>query len=192
MTCSKCGGSVPEGAGFCAACGQPAISSTLPVSEYGSRTAARSVAYAGFWLRLVAFVIDWAVVSFVFSPILFLLFLRSGLITVLPAQPPDEAKMLENAGTVFAAQAMIFVLTGLYYSLLESSAWQATLGKRALGLMVTDLHGGRISFGRATVRYFAKILSGFTLSIGYVMAGFTERKQALHDMIANCLVVRKA
>ena len=87
---------------------------------------------------------------------------------------------------------MIFVLTGLYYSLLESSAWQATLGKRALGLMVTDLHGGRISFGRATVRYFAKILSGFTLSIGYVIGGFTERRQALHDMIAACLVVRKA
>jgi uncharacterized RDD family membrane protein YckC len=83
------------------------------------------------------------------------------------------------------------VAVGLYYSLMESSPWQATLGKRALGLQVTDLHGNRISFGRATGRYFAKIVSGLTLSIGYLMAGFTRRKQALHDIISECLVIRR-
>jgi uncharacterized RDD family membrane protein YckC len=83
------------------------------------------------------------------------------------------------------------VLNWLYYALLESSAWQGTLGKKALGLEVTDLQGRRIGFGRASGRFFAKFISVLTLFIGFIMAGFTERKQALHDMIAGCLVIRK-
>jgi len=83
------------------------------------------------------------------------------------------------------------VLNWLYYALLESSAWQATLGKKALGLEVTDLEGRRISFGRATGRFFAKMISALILWIGFIMAGFTEKKQALHDMIAGTLVIRK-
>jgi uncharacterized RDD family membrane protein YckC len=74
---------------------------------------------------------------------------------------------------------------------MESSVKQATLGKLAIGIIVTDLQGSRITFGRATGRYFGKILSSLILSIGYIMAGFTEKKQALHDMIAGCLVVMK-
>jgi uncharacterized RDD family membrane protein YckC len=78
----------------------------------------------------------------------------------------------------------------LYFALMESSAKGATLGKMALGLRVTDLSGNRISFGRATGRYFGKIVSGMIFSIGYIMAGFTQQKQALHDIMAGCLVVR--
>jgi uncharacterized RDD family membrane protein YckC len=75
---------------------------------------------------------------------------------------------------------------------MESSSYQGTLGKMALGLTVTDLEGRQISFGRATGRYFSKIITGFIpLGIGYAMAGFTEKKQALHDIIAGCLVLRK-
>jgi len=84
------------------------------------------------------------------------------------------------------------VMVWLYYAGMESSVYQGTLGKMALGLMVTDLEGRRITFGRASGRYFAKIISGLIpLGIGYAMAGFTEKKQALHDMIASCLVLRK-
>ena len=72
---------------------------------------------------------------------------------------------------------------------MESSSKQATLGKLALGIVVTDLNGNRISFGRATGRYFGKIVSGMIFAIGYIMAGITERKQALHDIMASCLVV---
>jgi uncharacterized RDD family membrane protein YckC len=79
----------------------------------------------------------------------------------------------------------------LYFSLMESSAYQATLGKRLVGIMVTDLSGQRIGFGRATARFFAKYLSQLILYIGFFMAGFTQRKQALHDLIASTLVVRK-
>ena len=75
--------------------------------------------------------------------------------------------------------------------MLESSANQATVGKMALGIQVTDLQGNRISFGRALGRTLAKILSGLILLIGYIMAAFTEKKQGLHDMIAGTLVVKK-
>lgn len=81
------------------------------------------------------------------------------------------------------------VISWLYYALLESSEKQATLGKQALGIVVTDLNGSPISFARATGRYFAKYLSAIILLIGYIMAAFTEKKQALHDMIAGTLVM---
>jgi len=78
----------------------------------------------------------------------------------------------------------------LYDALMTSSSKQGTLGKIVFRLKVVDLNGARISFARATGRFFAKILSGMILNIGYIMAGFTERKQALHDMIAGTFVLR--
>ena len=91
-----------------------------------------------------------------------------------------------------------FIITGtigllgswIYEVAMESSAKQATVGKMALGLKVTDLEGRRISFARATGRHFAKLISGMIFLVGYIMAGFTQRKQALHDMIAGTLVQR--
>jgi uncharacterized RDD family membrane protein YckC len=80
----------------------------------------------------------------------------------------------------------------LYYAFMESSANQATVGKIALGLKVTDEEGNRISFGRALGRTVAKILSALILFMGFVMAGFTDRKQALHDTIAHTLVVKRS
>jgi uncharacterized RDD family membrane protein YckC len=77
----------------------------------------------------------------------------------------------------------------IYEALMLSSAKQATLGKMALGLVVTDIEGRKLSFGRATGRHFAKYISAFILGIGFIMAAFTEKKQALHDMIAQTLVV---
>ena len=79
----------------------------------------------------------------------------------------------------------------LYYALMESSPKQGTLGKMAIGLKVTDLSGNRISFGRATGRYFGRILSGLILDIGFLMIVFTAKKQGLHDIIAGTLVVKK-
>jgi uncharacterized RDD family membrane protein YckC len=73
---------------------------------------------------------------------------------------------------------------------MESSSRQATVGKIALGIEVTDLEGNRLSFGRALGRNLAKIISALILYIGFIMAAFTKRKQALHDMIASALVVK--
>jgi uncharacterized RDD family membrane protein YckC len=95
-----------------------------------------------------------------------------------------------HAVRFIVSTAFSMVVNWIYEASLESSSYQATLGKMALGLKVTDLEGRRISFARATGRHFAKILSGMILLIGYIIAGFSTRKQALHDMIAGTLVVR--
>jgi len=83
------------------------------------------------------------------------------------------------------------ILGWLYFALMESSEYQGTLGKIAIGIKVTDLDGNRLGFVRATGRHFGKIISAIILCIGFVMAGFTEKKQALHDIMAGCLVVMK-
>jgi uncharacterized RDD family membrane protein YckC len=94
-------------------------------------------------------------------------------------------------GTMLISGLVIVVLTWLYYALLESSPHQATIGKLAVGIKVTDENGNRVTLLRASGRHFAKIISAMILMIGFIMAGFTEKKQALHDMIANCLVIKK-
>jgi uncharacterized RDD family membrane protein YckC len=98
----------------------------------------------------------------------------------------------------FASVAVIFTLypiliagQWLYFALMESSSKQASLGKMALGIIVTDIEGKRISFGKASGRYFGRILSAIIIYIGYLMIAFTEKKQGLHDMLANTLVVNK-
>lgn len=127
----------------------------------------RGVEYAGFWRRFGAILID-SIILTVVQGILF---------------------RALDVGTT--GQAVVgIVIAWLYWAVMESSTEQATLGKKVLSVKVTDLAGNRISFGRATGRYFAKIVSGLILLIGYFMAGFTPRKQALHDKIADTLVVR--
>jgi uncharacterized RDD family membrane protein YckC len=82
------------------------------------------------------------------------------------------------------------VIVWLYFAMQESSAEQATVGKRILGIIVTNKEGGRISFAQATIRYFSKYLSSI-LIIGFIMSAFTKNKQGLHDMIADTLVVNR-
>lgn len=92
-------------------------------------------------------------------------------------------------GAEFMGQVVGTFISWMYYAGFESSTKQATPGKMALGLKVTSMEGRRIGFGKATGRHFGKIISTFILLIGYIMAGFTEKKQALHDKMAGCLVV---
>ena len=99
----------------------------------------------------------------------------------------DEAM----GGGAVAVNILMFGAGWLYFALMESSSKQATLGKMMIGVIVTDTDGNRISFGRASGRFFGKIVSWITLLIGYRMAAFTKRKQALHDIMAGCLVIRK-
>ncbi len=201
MFCSKCGSTVAEGVAFCAACGQPvAVVSGGQSSAYAESapviaSARKPVAYAGFWLRFVAIIIDSIAVGAAARILLFPFFaalgMRMAIMRSWPMAPMAPGAILALIGTLFWLIAIMSIVKWLYYALLESSAWQATLGKKALGLMVTDLEGYRISFGRASGRFFAKIISGIILWIGFIMAGFTEKKQALHDMIAGTLVLRK-
>jgi uncharacterized RDD family membrane protein YckC len=137
--------------------------------------------YAGFWRRAAALIVDRLLLGFVN------LFLCICYVLVSAAEPDSEAM-----GEIILASAIFgFLLRWLYFTLMESSPLQATLGKAALGVLVTDARGGRITPARANGRYWAKIISAIPLGFGYLMAGFTPRKQALHDLVAGTLVVRK-
>jgi uncharacterized RDD family membrane protein YckC len=143
-------------------------------------------AFAGFWLRAVAYLIDTILISLVF-----------GLIASL--YPSTFIKFPEAATTSLTslpqltpiAFAITLTATWFYYTMFEASAWQATPGKRVLRLYVSDLNGQRVTLARAAARNFAKMISSLTFLVGYLVAGFTEKKQALHDILASCLVLRR-
>jgi uncharacterized RDD family membrane protein YckC len=190
---------------FCTACGQrvpvAAVAMAAPLgipSQAGVPTYASvpRVEYAGFWERLLALLIDSVVMSFGFVLILIPLFFLTGLGALVSRINPDEE--LNEAGifliivTIFLASVVALAVTWLYHAWMESSEWQATVGKKALGLVVTDMAGQRVSFARATGRHFGKIVTNMVpLFFGYILAGFTAKKQALHDMLAGCLVLRR-
>lgn len=138
--------------------------------------------YAGFWMRFLAAVIDGILLQIVSKGLLAL-----GFFSVAPISYNYEMYM----SAILSTESLFsIVIAWLYGALMESSSWQATLGKRAVGLVVTDMNGSRISFARATGRHFAKIISALILLIGYIMAGFTDKKQALHDLVAGTLVYK--
>lgn len=154
--------------------------------------------YAGFWLRFGANIIDGIIIGIPTGIIsAFVSIFWSGAMMELQESTIDpnyEASLSDIF--VFLAGAIIILflsllISFLYYTLLHSSKWQGSVGKILLNIKVTDLNGGRIGFGRATGRYFATIISGMIFYIGYIMAGFTSKKQALHDMIAGTVVVKK-
>ncbi len=151
------------------------------------------VTYAGFWKRFVAFLIDSIILSLLEFIIILpgLAVLGIGIVGGVLSEEPESGVplILAAIGAYLMAILLAAIAAWLYYALMESSAKGATLGKMVLGIRVTDLNGNRVSFGRATGRYFAKIISSLVLMIGYIIAGFTDRKQALHDIIAGCLVI---
>lgn len=160
-------------------------------------------AYAGFWKRFAAYLIDSIILGvatmFLFIPLLGMFGL--GMVSELENMDYDDQMMMDDEaaagmvalflGAYFFTVLVASIAGWLYFALMEASSKQGTLGKMALGIKVTDLYGNRVSFGRATGRYFGKIISGAIFMIGYLMAAFTERKQALHDIMASCLVVDK-
>lgn len=140
--------------------------------------------YAGFWRRSAASIIDFGILVI---PLMGGAFLIMGAMAgPLPARPGPATEVAKQV-----AGSFIMVSIWLYFAIFESSRNQATLGKLALGLKVTDLNGCPIGFGRATGRVFGKWLSILPLYLGFIMAGFTEKKQAVHDMVAGTLVVKR-
>jgi uncharacterized RDD family membrane protein YckC len=152
--------------------------------------------YAGFWWRFLAIIIDGIILGVVQWIVIAPLLAAIG-IGAMKAVSGDmsEGETIGMLGALFGAFMLTYLINiaiaWLYFALLESSKFQGTVGKLALGIIVTDMEGNKISFGRATGRYFGKLLSAFILLIGYIMAGFTEKKQALHDIIAGTLVWKK-
>ncbi len=205
MFCSVCGAQTQETDKFCPKCGR-AMSAASPVAyaaQPGTTGGAYpGVKYGGFWLRLVAYFLDGLIIGIPTMIVIVVIFLGLGGVAYVrshfPANmDPDQinANVSNFIGAIFGFYALmilaVIVISWLYYALMESSERQATLGKMALSLKVTDMAGNRMSFGRASGRFFAKLVSGMIpFGIGYILAGFTEKKQALHDFIAATLVVR--
>lgn len=147
------------------------------INSANSSNTTKRLQFAGFWRRAFAMIIDIIVMMIA------LFFLAGSFMLLTSTTSPDST---EGWSTILA-----FFLGWLYYAIWESSEYQATLGKMALGLKVTDTDGNQIDFGKASGRYFGKIISGLIFYIGYIMAAFTKKKQALHDMMSDCLVIKK-
>ncbi len=184
FNCSSCNAHNSSNARFCTSCGANLnqVEST-PYQTPSSQPEAALVsayAFAGFWKRVIAYILDGIIFGFLFWILAFLL---GG--SIFSMAPQNPASLMAFLGMY----ALIYPAWWLYYALMESSSAQATLGKKVLGIKVTDLHGQPISFGHATGRHFAALITQLTFTIGYLMSAFTARKQALHDMVASTLVV---
>jgi uncharacterized RDD family membrane protein YckC len=210
--CNKCGAQNAAGAQFCNRCGastiptpsavpaaasQPSASPNFPSSSTASSPYAGSatayqpvvpvagVGYGGFWIRVVAAIIDAIILRVVVAPV-GMIFGGLGMAGMMSGIPHRGLRFLGSGITII----LLIFGSWLYEAFMESSSYQATLGKMIFGMKVTDLNGNRISFERATGRHFAKWLSTMIFGIGYIMVGFTERKQGLHDLLAGTLVRR--
>ncbi|MFW9984627.1 MAG: RDD family protein [Candidatus Odinarchaeota archaeon] len=191
MHCSNCGAKLTESDQFCYRCGapitptdaaapKPAPAATQVPPPTTPAYPGEVFSYAGFWKRFAAWLLDGLIlfaiglaIGFAFDLVYFL--------TPIPF-----------LWYVIISDFLLGIFTSLlYYSIFESSSHQATPGKMALGIIVTDIAGQRISFGRAVARDLSKIISVLTLGIGYLMIGFTDEKRGLHDYIAGTLVINK-
>ena len=190
MYCSRCGTWTPDSAFTCARCGEP-LTPAAPVREAAeapapgvepepSAPAGPAPRYAGFWRRLATMFVDGLVLFFPDA----ILRVSLGLPTVFSAHVLRQDEM----GRFLFAIAVSTATWWLYCGLLESSAWRGTLGQQLLGIRVGDRGGRRISFARATARYFAQWLSVMLCGIGYLFNLWTRHRQTLHDMVAGCVL----
>ena len=203
--CSKCGAQNSAVGQFCQNCGLTLSNGIAPsqaAAPARAYAAAAPVAYVpapatpygGFWIRFLAHLIDHCILGAVAAPLFFIMVLPAIVRIAHEAEqnqePPSPELIVTILSSVFVYIALAFVGQWLYEALLTSSSWQGTIGKRVLRLKVVDEAGNRIGFGRATGRFFAKILSSMFFCIGFIMIGFTERKTGLHDMLAGTRVLR--
>lgn len=172
MFCTTCGKEQEGNQAYCTNCGAKLIQDAI---IQPGLTSATMVDYAGFWRRVAAWIIDSIILGVIVE-----------LVSVIIGFGIES-------DTAFLATTNVLstVIGWLYFAIMESTSNQATLGKMALSIVVTDEAGNRISFARATGRHFAKILSALIFLIGFFMIAFTQKKQGLHDMIAGTLVVQR-
>jgi uncharacterized RDD family membrane protein YckC len=195
--CIRCGSELPGSAAFCPHCGEPvpatpmaAGASSPPVHTSAPVVTVPDIApYAGFWRRFVAILLDGLILTFITFPINMVM--RVPMFGWMSADQVGFDEIMTILTASLGAMILSTLVSWMYFAVLESSKLQGTLGKVALNIRVSDLAGGRISFGRASVRYFGRWLSNLTLCIGYLVQLFTRRRQALHDLVAGTLVVRR-
>lgn len=152
-----------------------------------SLTPSPGFVYAGFWKRFAAYFLDYVIIALIYGII------TPYLIHTFSPRNDEYGSYMYSMGRYlpYVEMLMLTLIQWSYFAGMESSPLKATIGKLAVGIYVTDLEGKRLTFGRATGRHFAKIISGITLGVGYILAGTTEKKQGLHDSISGCLVLSK-
>ena len=162
---------------------QPVV--PLNYGGYEAAAAIGGVETGGFWIRVGAYILDYLLLAI--PGHLISVYFSDGVAPPVPGTPPSLSMLAPSLAT------MVFTigLNWLYFAFMESSPMQAKIAKINCGLMVTDLQGQRISFARASGRYFARMISGLILCIGYIMVGIDAQNRGLHDMLASTLVVRK-
>lgn len=173
-----------------AAAHSPYAAPAAAVGEEPRFVGGGEVVQAGFWKRTAAYLIDGMLIGIVSQVIQLVLMLGFFGFSSLGSGSPDFST---PGGIVMLALVylMPMAMSALYFGLFHASTKQATLGKMAVGIKVVRTDGSRISVGRGIGRYFGFLLSSLTIFIGFLMAAFTERKQALHDMLCDTLVVDK-
>jgi len=181
--CNRCGHPSTDDAQFCQRCGVAFAIQPPSTVEPASENVAPH--YAGFWIRVVAGFLDFMLMFVASFPVKLLLGSIVTAVGVSSEMPVHETLVMRRVARISAGFLLVFA----YRVTMESSVFQATLGKLAVRLKVTDLEGKRISFGRASGRYFAKWLSALALGLGYLMVAFDNQKQGLHDRMAGTLVL---
>lgn len=201
MYCRQCGNLLNSNtAEFCPACGFRPLNSNLYCQHCGAATSSKqelcinckklllhekNLSYAGFWRRFIAALIDGLILALPMT-------LFWAIFTVVIYAVSESPYFTEQWLIIVEILAYIVsIIVGiLYFGGMHSSKWQATFGKRLVGIKVIGYNGERISFIKGAARYLATFLSGLILYIGYIMAGITTKKQALHDLIAKTIVVK--
>lgn len=180
LSCTSCGGSLAQAGPVNQTLLMPPPPAAMPPPPELQQHLVGPQEYVGLWIRFAAMLVDVIIL----------------VAAVVVLMIPLYSAMSSNntiAQTLSVALFLVLRITvpWLYFALMESSANQGTLGKMALGVKVVDQFNQRVTFGRATGRFFGKILSGAVCYIGFIMAAFTQNHQALHDIIAGTYVVKK-
>lgn len=185
MFCPKCGTNNSQEAKFCASCGTQLSLADEPALRHPA-SSITTPRFAGFWFRTLAVVIDIVLCQVAIVILVFPLGFVLGASMAGSSSLSEIETAAEGLGSVLGV-----LIQWLWFTIPESSKWQATIGKKIVGLKVTDENGERIGFGKANGRYWSKILSALILFVGFLMVAFTAKKQGLHDKIAGTLVVKE-
>ena len=201
MFCPKCGKETDASGKFCQWCGADIGSLPAPASPVVTQEEEEGPdigVYAGLGRRFVAFIVDIIIIILFDLVAMTVLGLTRGiqnsyfyLVQHVPAdQLTTEGTMAAMYGSILAAYGIVLVVVPwLYFAGFESSRSQATPGKLLMHIVVTDMTGNKPTFARVTLRHFAKFVSALIIFIGFLMIGFTQKRQGLHDKIASCLVL---